>query len=638
VRIDYEKLGLKVGLEFHRQLDTGRKLFCECPPILRNDPPDIVIRRVLRPSLSELGRVDPAAVWEFRKKRVFIYEAYSDTTCLVELDEEPPHDMDPESLKVVIAVAKRLKSRVLDEIHTMRKIVIDGSNTTGFQRTALVAIGGEVDVYGLKVPIQTICLEEDAARKIRESEYEVVYRLDRFGIPLIEIATGPVMRTPEQVYEVAKYIGVLLKLTGKVKRGIGSIRQDLNISIVGGARVEIKGVQELELLPKIVEYEVLRQLNLIKITRELRNRGAREEDYTLSNVVDVTSIFQNTKCRVIRKALEKGGVVLALKLPKLRKLLGYEIQPGRRFATELADRARVWAGVKGLFHCDELPAYGISSDEVRSVEEKLGIGPHDGYILIAGNPIDVEEAFKVIIERVREAIYGIPEETRAANPDGTTHFMRPRPGAARMYPETDVRPVYITIEFEKEAEKYIPEYPDELLERLTKELNLPRELAEPLLDSPHLYLFERIVKKLGINPVLVASVLVNTLRYLKREGIPVDNISDYALFEVFRLVREGEISKEAVPEILKYLAQNPSSSVKEAIEKLGLRKVKLSELVKDIDAIVEEYRNLILERGERAISTLMGVLMKKYRGRVDGKVVYELLHERVRKVLEEKGV
>ncbi|NPA23285.1 MAG: Glu-tRNA(Gln) amidotransferase subunit GatE, partial [Crenarchaeota archaeon] len=437
--MDYRSLGLKVGLEIHVQLESPRKLFCECPPVIRNDEPHFRIVRRLRPTLSELGEVDPAALWEFRKRKTYIYEGYRDTTCLVELDEEPPHDPDPFSLETALLIAKMFNAKIFDELYVMRKIVIDGSNVSGFQRTMLVAHDGLATFFNYKVPIWTIALEEDAARKIAETESYIIYRLDRLGIPLVEISTGPLSYLPSEIAEIASCIGYSIKLTGRAKRGAGTVRQDLNVSIEKGAKTEIKGIPDLSLIPKVIEYEVVRQLNLLKIMEELKRRGVREEDI-VCDYVEVTDIFQNTKSKMIRKIVEEGGKILALKLPEgFRGLLKVEVQPGRRFGTELADYVRAWTSLKGILHSDELPGYGITRDEVARIEERTGGKP---FIIVAGQrESELLDAMDVLVKRLRQALHGVPEETRAANPDGTTRFMRPRPGSARMYPETDLRPV-----------------------------------------------------------------------------------------------------------------------------------------------------------------------------------------------------
>jgi len=302
-----------------------------------------------------------------RSKR-FVYKAY-DTTCLVEADEEPPREINMEALKIAILIGKMLNMEFVDEVHVMRKIVIDGSNTTGFQRTALIAFDGWIEVDGKRIGIATLCLEEEACKKVEDRGDVVVYSLDRLGIPLVEIGTYPEITTPEMAKKVAKKIGMILRSTGKVKRGIGTIRQDVNISIKGGARIEIKGVQELDILDKIVEYEVIRQINLLKIRDELRKRGAE----VVKEVFDVTDVFRGTECKVIARVLKKGGRVKAVLLKKFGGLVGREIQPGRRLGTEFADIAKMF-GLGGIFHTDELPRYGISEEEVRRLKEAVGAG------------------------------------------------------------------------------------------------------------------------------------------------------------------------------------------------------------------------------------------------------------------------
>ncbi len=280
--MDYKELGLKVGIEIHQQLDTKHKLFCFCPTVTREvEESNFEFFRYLRLKRSEIGEEDRAAKEEVERSRRFIYKYY-DTTCLVEADEEPPRELNREALLIAIQVAKMLNMEVVDEVHVMRKIVIDGSNTTGFQRTALVAFGGFLEVDGKRVGVATLCLEEEACRKVEEGEGYAVYSLDRLGIPLVEIGTEPDIDSPEMAKKVAARLGMILRSTGKVKRGLGTIRQDVNISIRDGARVEIKGVQELDILDKIVEYEVLRQVNLLKIRDELKERGARVEERILT--------------------------------------------------------------------------------------------------------------------------------------------------------------------------------------------------------------------------------------------------------------------------------------------------------------------------------------------------------------------
>lgn len=259
--LDYKKIGLKCGLEIHQQLDT-RKLFCNCPSVLRKDAPDFEVKRKLHVVAGESGNVDVAARHEVKKDKEFIYQGY-DSTCLVELDEEPPYEINQEALKIVLHIAILLNCDIIPLTQIMRKTVIDGSNTSGFQRTVLIARNGFIKTSEGNVGIESVCLEEDAARIIEKKDNSIIYRLDRLGIPLVEIATAPEIKTPKQAKEVALQLGNLLR-SCNVKRGIGTIRQDINISILGHPRVEIKGFQDIKVFSKVIEKEIKRQLNEIK--------------------------------------------------------------------------------------------------------------------------------------------------------------------------------------------------------------------------------------------------------------------------------------------------------------------------------------------------------------------------------------
>ncbi|MBU4502616.1 MAG: Glu-tRNA(Gln) amidotransferase subunit GatE, partial [Nanoarchaeota archaeon] len=274
--MNYKKLGLKIGLEIHQRLET-HKLFCGCPSVLRDDKPDIIVKRKLRAVAGETGEVDAAAKHEMEKNLEFIYEAYSDTTCNVELDEEPPGPLNRDALEIVLQVSKLLNAKVVDEIHFMRKTVVDGSNTSGFQRTALVAQDGFINTSLGNVKIGFICLEEEAAKNIKESKSSRVWRLDRLGIPLIEIQTEADIKTPEQAKEVAEILGMMLRSTGKVMRGIGTIRQDVNLSIKGGTRVEIKGFQDLKTIPKVIIKEIERQKDMVEQGYEVKSEVRKAE-------------------------------------------------------------------------------------------------------------------------------------------------------------------------------------------------------------------------------------------------------------------------------------------------------------------------------------------------------------------------
>ncbi len=423
MHIDYRALGLKCGLECHQQLAAG-KLFSRSPSILRDDAPHYTVERRLRPSASELGEVDRAALEAFEKGLSYIYEGYYDTVSLVELDEEPPQAVDSEALGTILEIAMMCNSSVLDEIFVMRKMVIDGSNTSGFQRTALVATGGEIALKTKSLGVQTIVLEEDAARPTSREGNKIHYRLDRLGIPLIELATEPGIETPEEAKEAALAIGTLFRLTGKVKRGLGTIRQDLNVSIRGGARVEIKGVQELEIIDEYVRREVNRQQGLLEVRKELVARGLGNANLRLAPK-DLTGIFAATNSGILKGSLSKGEKVFGLRLEKFRGIIGKELQPGRRLGTEFADYVKTRTGLRGIFHSDELPNYGITQEEAAAAAKELLCADKDAFVLVAASEEKALKALAGVFSRAQQCLEGIPEETRGAVEGGNTEYLRP---------------------------------------------------------------------------------------------------------------------------------------------------------------------------------------------------------------------
>jgi glutamyl-tRNA(Gln) amidotransferase subunit E len=633
--IDYGSIGLKVGIEIHRQLDTRKKLFCDCPTTMSDADPSVRFLRRLRPTQSELGQVDPAALFEFQKGRAVIYESDDGTSCLVEMDEEPPKDLNPEAVEIALAASALTNAKPVDEIHVMRKIVIDGSNTTGFQRTCVVAMDGWVTVDEKKIPIQQISLEEDAARKTSESGLTVNYRIDRLGIPLIEISTGPVITSPEETERVAKAIGDILRDTGRVKRGLGTVRQDLNVSIRDGALIEIKGVQELDLISKVISYEVSRQLELLLIRGQLVSRGSKEA-HIGNEFVDVSTLFSNTKSKLIREALVSGGVALAVKVPGFGGLLGRELAPGLRLGTEMASRASFWGRVGGIFHTDELPAYGTSEDEVLSMKRTLGCGELDAVVMVADHKDKAVDALTAVVERAHEALLGVPTETRTAVADGTTRYMRPRPGASRMYPETDVPPVGISQQQLAQIRAGLPPPREVVMQQLLTKYHLNSKLASQLIESDYLNVFKHVCSEQGIAPSFVATVLTENLKSLGREGVPVSELTPKHLESVFSAVRAGTVAKEAAPSILAWLSKNSSRTVEDAIQELGMQMLSEHELLRIIDKIIEFNADLIKEKGEGAYGKIMGLVMSEVRGSADPGEVTRLIRTRIGETMRKR--
>ncbi|HOZ43099.1 MAG TPA: Glu-tRNA(Gln) amidotransferase subunit GatE [Methanoculleus sp.] len=618
--MDYKDLGLKAGIEIHQQLDTAEKLFCRCPTLLR----DVADRtgefyRYLRATESELGEIDRAAEEEMKLVRKFCYYTY-DTVCLVDHDEEPPTPMNPEALDICLTIAKMLDMTPVEQIHTMRKLVVDGSNTSGFQRTALVALSGALP-DGCR--IETICLEEEAAQRV-EGE---TFSLDRLGIPLVEITTAPCMRTPEAVQEVAAYIGMVLRSTGRVKRGLGTIRQDINVSIAGGARVEIKGVQELDLIAEVVRREVDRQTNLLAIRDALRDRGARVD----RTVVDVTALFAGTKSAVLKKA----KFILAIRLCGFAGLVGREIQPGRRLGSEMSDYAKK-CGVGGIFHTDELPAYGVTAEEVARLREFVGAGDDDCVAIVAASRERAGCAAEQVMIRADMALAGVPEETRKMLEEGSSAYMRPLPGAARMYPETDVFPIALSGALWEGIR--VPELLTDRAERFVREFGLDGALARQVAFSERLPLFERAVAA-GVRPTLAARTLLATCRELARGGVAIDRVSEDDILALLSAVEAGRAAKEAIPDLLAELARTADESAGTPRERVDAAIAKMAPAVSQADVesivrrIVAEREAFAREKGMGALGPLMGVVMQELRGSVDGKVVSETLRRELKRLL-----
>ncbi|MCU4799708.1 Glu-tRNA(Gln) amidotransferase subunit GatE [Halobacteria archaeon HArc-gm2] len=616
---DYEDLGLVAGLEIHQQLDTDTKLFCECPTDIR-DPGEATrtFTRYLHPTKSELGEIDQAALEESMVDREFEYLGY-DSTCLVEEDDEPPHRVDREAMDVVMEIAQLLDMTLVDVVHVMRKIVVDGSNTTGFQRSMLVANEGEIETSEGPVGVEDMMLEEESAQRVEETEDGVRYSLDRLGIPLVEIGTKPDIRSPEQAREAAEQIGMLLRSTGHVKRGLGTIRQDVNVSIAEGARIELKGVQSLDDIDDIVRNEVRRQVELLDIKSELAEREAVVHDPQ-----NVTDVFEDTDSGVIGGALSSGGEVEAVRLEGFDGLVGREIQPDRRLGTEFSDHAKRH-GAGGIFHTDELPAYGVTEDEVEALRDAVDAEPEDAVAIVADDSRTADLAIEAVADRAKTAMEGVPEETRGANDDATSRYLRPLPGAARMYPETDVPPVR-----PDPTEVEPPELLTEKTDRYQAEFDLGEGLAEQVAYGQRWRLFEELVGQ-GVDPNLAAGTLESTLTELRRDDVPVAHLTDDHLRETILLVHGGEVPREGVNDLLTALAEDPTLTAEEAVEQEDLGGVDESEVREAVAEVVERNADQVETEGMGAFSGLMGEAMGALRGKADGDTVSDVLREEIQK-------
>jgi len=611
--------GLLVGLEIHQQLATGRKLFCSCAQSEALEPARKFSRR-LRASKSEMGEYDPAAVFEKAKSRLVVYGASPGSSCLVEEDEEPPHEADPISKETSLIVASALHSKIFREIFVMRKIVIDGSNTSGFQRTMLISVGGELKVGDRRVGVQSICLEEDAARLVSDSQASREYALDRLGVPLIEIALEPVPAGPKEMRRIAHSLGKLLRTTKRAARGLGSIRQDVNISLSGGSVVEVKGVQQLDQLERVVDFEARRQKGLLQIAHKLNSSDISIAPH---DIFDVTDALAGCGSKIIQKSIENGDAVRAILVRRFAGFFGYEPHPGVRLGREIAQIARSF-GIGGVFHSDELPNYGITDSDISILRDKMQAGPRDAFLIVAADRTRIETILSAASARIIQATRGVPAETRQANQNGETVFLRPRPGPSRMYPETDIAPIYVDDSELEHAACSIPKSWDEMLADFVIQYGINEQLAEQVLDSPYLEAFEDIVSRKLAPANFAASAVCSTVTSLQRKGHDAKLLPQHVL-DAFELYDAGNIPKESIEIIFERIMSGKADTVPDAAS--GLQLMDDGELERVLQDIVDSNRDIVSKSGQRALGALMGIAMKSLRGRAPGSTINSKLQQ-----------
>jgi glutamyl-tRNA(Gln) amidotransferase subunit E len=625
-------VGVKVGLEIHQQLATNKKLFCNCVPT-DTEEYSLKFQRKLRAAKSELGEYDPAALFEKSKSKSILYYANPESSCLVEQDEEPPHELDDDAKRIALIIASALKSEIFSEIYPMRKTVVDGSNTTGFQRTMLISQGGSYEVEGTTIGIQSICLEEDAAKNLGDEGIIRKFGLERLGIPLVEIATDPFEVEPQHIKKIALALGRILRSTKKVKRGLGSIRQDVNVSIKeGGVVIEVKGVQQLDQLEKVVEYEAKRQQGLLEISKELQKRDwihDKEKDQK-----DITELFSKCKSKIIQNALKKEHKIFGISFRKMGGMFGFSPYEGIRLGKEIAELVRFF-GIGGVFHSDELPNYGVEKIDIENLKEFLKIKKEDAFLILAAT----DEKIHIVIEQIISRIEfikknGIPIDTRLATVNGETKFLRPRPGAARMYPETDIPPIIVSKKELESAKENIPKSWDESILELQTKYKINLQLAEQIFDSKYIELFENIIGKIKTNPTFVASILCSTITNLERKGLDSDLLKNEDIFKLFELLEKGEIAKESIEIIFENIMSKKSKSIEEAMKNASIESINEEDLDKIIKDIVDKNQEIIKNQKERAMGPLMGIVMKELRGKASGEIINKLLSKNIKEKLE----
>ncbi len=623
---DYAAVGFKSGLEIHQQLLTSKKLFCRCPAGIYSDSYNAEILRHMRPTLSELGEYDGTALMEFKTRKEIIYQINRSTVCTYEMDDTPPFELNSDALDIALEVGLLYGCAMVDEIHIARKQYLDGSIPTGFQRTTIVGVDGAIPYKDRRINIVQLGLEEDACREVSDVGHRRIYLTDRLGMPLIETVTAPEMRTPQEVAEVADILRKLVRSTGKVRTGPGAARQDVNVSVSGGTRIEIKGVPRIPNIPLLTYNEAMRQYNLLRLRDELHRRGVTEETF-VSKTEEVTKLLRKTRYQPVKDAIAEGLSLNCVLLRGFKDLLRWQTQTDTFFSREISDRVRVIScltTLPNIVHSDS-PSETLASSEWQTLKKTVGATENDTVVLVWGSKQDVASGGAEIAIRAKEATIGIPSETRQALRDGTNGFERILPGPDRMYPDTDLPPQRITAAHLAQLKKSVPT-PFWDNETWYRTLQLPADVIEPLSFSPLASLFATAVKEWELPPTLVAVTLIQfPKRVAKTIGRRV-TFSIEMMREILLAHKEGLLAREGFLPILIQLARGRE------FPRTSLYTTSDEELTALIDRTCQEISEVQLRHADNKHDVLMGMVMNHIRGKVNGKH----LSEKIRGIIEEE--
>jgi len=630
---DYARIGFKSGLEVHQQLLTQSKLFCRCPAGVyhSDDDFDAEVIRHMRPTLSELGEYDGTALMEFKTRKNITYRLNNQSACTYEVDDTPPFHIDPEALKIALEISLLSKLNIVGEVHITRKQYLDGSIPTGFQRTAILGVEGEIQLSQKKVRLIQLSIEEDSCREISDIGHERIYKTDRLGMPLIETVTRPDMVTPDELAEAAEYIRFLNRSTDKVRTGIGAGREDVNVSCAGGSRVEIKGVAHNKWIPELSHNEAFRQWALLNIKKIIHERGIKQEKWQIGHR-EIDFSMPELLAPLLREKLNQRLKVVAVNIPKFKGILSHFLQPGHCFAHEIIHRLKVIACIErpNMTHSEDLDPV-LSDEEFKKISKWLGAKKQDAQIVFWGPTEDIATALETIEERLRMAFEGVPEETRKSFSDGTTIFERVLPGSDRMYPDTDSAPIPLTVEFIESLGKNLP--PD-ISDRYAqmKKWDIPMDTWKYLLSKNMIPLIERICSNFGYSHKLVGSFLGHTFKNIEGQRDVHKNFSYEKIYELFRYIKEKNLEPGIARYMMPVIYEFPDMQFSSVLTSIHFRKRSMTEITAPIEFLYEKFQEQTpqAEDGD-GINWLMGQIHHQ----AVGNVVLSELHSEIERKLNQ---
>jgi glutamyl-tRNA(Gln) amidotransferase subunit E len=590
---DYKRIGFKSGLEVHQQLKTQEKLFCHCPAGIYHDDDnyDAEIIRHMRPTLSELGEYDGTALMEYKTRKKIIYRINNQTACTYEIDDTPPFKMDKEALEIALDISLQCKLNVVGEVHITRKQYLDGSIPTGFQRTAIIGVEGELPLKNKKVRLIQLSLEEDSCREISDIRHTRVFKTDRLGMPLIETVTYPDMFTPDELREAAEYIRFLNRSTGHVRTGIGSGREDVNVSCRGGTRVELKGVAHNKWIPELSHNEAFRQWSLLFIKEQL-NRQVEVPDKWMLHHQEIDPEANGLTDQLLAEAAARGEKVIAINLPGFQGILSHFTQPGKMFADEIEDRLKVIACLErpNMSHSEEI-ARRINPEAFSTLRSLLQAEPGDAQIILWGPEEDIPTALETVDERCQMAFREVPRETRKTFPDGTTVFERVLPGPDRMYPDTDSAPIPLDKKYIEERRQNLPE---EIIERYhkLKEWDVPEDTHHYIFSKDLYPLLRDITIQLGFSGKFTGAFIGHTLKFVEGHYEKDKNFDPSKIYDLFSFIREKGLGKEIARKMLPWVYTNSGMDFEQILDKIHYNPRKKDDIIKEAQELNKTFERV----------------------------------------------
>jgi glutamyl-tRNA(Gln) amidotransferase subunit E len=616
---DYDRIGFMAGLEVHQQLKTKKKLFCNCPAGIYNtfDDYDAEIIRHMRPTLSELGEYDGTALMEFKTKKNIIYRIKNETACTYDIDDTPPFPVNREAIEIALEISLLCKLNIVGEIHIIRKQYLDGSIPTGFQRTAILGVEGEIPLKNKKVRLIQLSVEEDSCREVSDVGHVRTYQTDRLGMPLIETVTYPDFSNPDEVREGAEYIRFLNRSTGKVFTGIGAGREDVNCSCRGGSRVEIKGVSHNKWIPELTHNEAFRQWALLHIRELLNKRMKNGKNWKISSTNMNSADFDVDYVPLVRAKANKSKFA-GVNLPGFKGILSHFTQPGKIFADEISDRIKVVACIERphLIHTEQIeelvPNGAIA--KLAQIKEILNGGDDDAQMLIWGPEEDIPTALETIEERCQLAFEGVPRESRKSFENGITIFERVLPGPDRMYPDTDSAPIPLEEDDIREIEKNLPVDVSIRLEQL-QNWGAPQDAYHYILKKNLMPVIERTVNELGLDPKMTCCLFGHTLKHWEGQYARLQDFSYDQMYELLKFLKDRDIDSELAKKMIPVIYQYPNMDYDSVLTTIKFKKISKKDVLDKVPFLMHKFEDIKTSKSEKAkIRWIMGELRESALG------------------------